>query len=57
MDYLGLHALRHSAGTNLLRSGRSLQDVARHLGHASVATAEIYAKWADDSLKKILLEW
>jgi integrase/recombinase XerC len=57
VDYLGLHALRHSAGTKLLRSGRSLQDVARHLGHASVATAEIYAKWADDSLKKTLLEW
>jgi integrase/recombinase XerC len=57
MDYLGLYALRHSAGTKFLRPGRSLQDVARHLGHALVATAEIYAKWANDSLKKTLLEW
>ena len=57
VPFLSLHALRHSAGTRLVKSGRSLQDVARHLGHASVATAEIYAKWADESLKQELENW
>lgn len=57
VPFLSLHALRHSAGTRLVKSGRSLQDVARHLGHASVATAEIYAKWADESLKQELNNW
>ena len=57
VPFLSLHALRHSAGTRLVKSGRSLQDVARHLGHASVATAEIYAKWADESLKQELDNW
>jgi integrase/recombinase XerC len=57
VPFLSLHALRHSAGTRLVKSGRSLQDVARHLGHASVATAEIYAKWADESLKNELDNW
>ncbi len=57
VPFLSLHALRHSAGTRLVKSGRSLQDVARHLGHASVATAEIYAKWADESLQNELDSW
>ncbi|WP_293913769.1 site-specific integrase [Deinococcus sp.] len=57
VPFLSLHALRHSAGTRLVRSGRTLQDVARHLGHASVATAEIYAKWADESLQNELDNW
>lgn len=57
VPFLSLHALRHSAGTRLVKSGRSLQDVARHLGHASVATAEIYAKWADEGLKNELENW
>ena len=57
VPFLSLHALRHSAGTRLVQSGRSLQDVARHLGHASVATAEVYAKWADESLQHELDKW
>ncbi|WP_420593891.1 tyrosine-type recombinase/integrase [Deinococcus sp.] len=57
VPFLSLHALRHSAGTRLVKSGRTLQDVARHLGHASVATAEIYAKWADESLQNELDNW
>ncbi len=57
VPYLALHPLRHTAGTRLVRAGRTLQDVARHLGHASVATAEIYGKWADEALKRELDEW
>ena len=51
VPYLGLHALRHTAGTRLVRAGFQLQDVAEHLGHSDVQTARTYGKWADDRLK------
>jgi integrase/recombinase XerC len=55
--YRGYHALRHYAGTRLTREGASLDDVARHLGHAVLETARIYAKWSDDSLRKRIGHW
>ncbi|WP_133161909.1 tyrosine-type recombinase/integrase [Deinococcus koreensis] len=54
VPYLGLHALRHTAGTRLVRAGFQLQDVAEHLGHSDVQTARTYGKWADDRLKEHL---
>lgn len=51
VPYLGLHALRHLAGTRLVRAGFDLQDVAEHLGHSDVQTARTYGKWADDRLR------
>ena len=57
VTYRGLHALRHTAGTRIVRAGLSLQHAARHLGHVSVATAEVYAKWADDALTVELERW
>jgi integrase/recombinase XerC len=51
VTYLGLHALRHTAGTRLMRAGFQLQDVAEHLGHSDVQTARTYGKWADDRLR------
>lgn len=51
VPYLGLHALRHAAGTRLIRAGFQLQDVAEHLGHSDVQTARTYGKWADDRLR------
>ncbi|MBB6018745.1 tyrosine-type recombinase/integrase [Deinococcus radiopugnans] len=53
----GFHALRHYAGTKLVREGHSLDAAARHLGHASIETTRIYAKWADDGLREALDEW
>jgi integrase/recombinase XerC len=47
VPYLGLHALRHYAGTRLVREGGTLEDAARHLGHSNLETARAYAKWAD----------
>ncbi|GGR73689.1 integrase [Deinococcus seoulensis] len=55
--YRGYHALRHYAGTRLTKEGASLDDVARHLGHAVLETARIYAKWSDDSLRRRVGQW
>lgn len=49
--YLGLHALRHTAGTQLVRAGFDLQDVAEHLGHSDIQTARTYDGRADDRLR------
>lgn len=55
VKYLGIHALRHTAGTSLRKAGFDLQDVAEHLGHSDVQTARVYAKWADEKLREHFL--
>jgi len=57
VEYLGFHALRHTAGTRLARETGNLQLVAAHLGHADVSTTAIYAKWSDDQLAHAVAEW
>lgn len=57
VPYRGYHALRHYAGTRLTREGASLDDVARHLGHAVLETARIYAKWSDEGLRRRMAGW
>ncbi|WP_026299098.1 tyrosine-type recombinase/integrase [Deinococcus aquatilis] len=57
VPYRGHHALRHAAGTRLMREGASLDDVARHLGHSALETARIYAKWSDESLRRRIGQW
>jgi len=53
----GYHALRHYAGTRLVREGHSLDEAARHLGHASIETTRVYAKWSDHRLHDALGNW
>lgn len=53
----GLHALRHHAGTEIMRKLGDLESVARHLGHSSLETARIYAKWSDSRLKAAVADW
>ncbi|MBD3175202.1 MAG: tyrosine-type recombinase/integrase, partial [Armatimonadia bacterium] len=48
VDRKGLHALRHTCGTELYRLTRDLKLVARHLGHASTRPTEIYAHLANE---------
>ncbi len=57
MPNKGVHALRHYAGTRLMQQTKSLEDVARHLGHSSIETTRVYAKWSDEKLRDVLNDW
>lgn len=51
------HRLRHTAATETLNAGASLQEVAQLLRHASVATTVIYAKTDRNRLAQIARPW
>jgi len=53
----GAHRLRHTAGTNLLRAGATLPEVAQVLRHRSVATTTIYAKVDHRELSRLAMAW
>lgn len=53
----GAHRLRHTAGTEMLRAGASLPEVAQVLRHRSVATTAIYAKVDHLVLRQLALPW
>ena len=53
----GSHLLRHTAATEMLRSGASLPEIAHVLRHRRIDTTAIYAKVDLRSLASIARPW
>lgn len=56
VPYRGIHALRHSCGTRMARE-LGLEAAQHHLGHANLATTQVYAKWSDTQTKDAVGGW
>jgi site-specific recombinase XerD len=55
--FRGAHVLRHSAATEMLRQGATLQQVGAVLRHRYLDTTALYAKVDVQRLRDIALPW
>jgi site-specific recombinase XerD len=53
----GAHLFRHTAATQMINSGATFKDIADLLGHQSLQTTAIYAKFDLQTLSKIAMPW
>jgi integrase/recombinase XerC len=56
VKYRGIHALRHTCGTRMARE-EGLEAAQHRLGHANLATTQVYAKWNQTHLRDAVSAW